>query len=74
MQMRAVKQLTLFEVVSPEGRGTESKPGGPVPGSSLGGSEATPVHGQQTEQAPTPAATFHAVSPLSNLLHEVCTH
>jgi hypothetical protein len=74
MQMRAVKQPTLFEVVSPEGRGAESKPGGSVPGNSLARSAANPVHGQQTEQRPVQAATFHAISPFSNLLHEVCAH
>ena len=74
MEMRAVKQPTLFEVVSPEGRRAESKAGGPVPGNSSGRSAATPVHGQQTEQCPAQAGTFHAISPLSNLLHEVCGH
>jgi hypothetical protein len=74
MQMRAVKQPTLFEVAKRERRGTTSDAGAPVRGNSLGSSAATPVHGQQTEQALTPAARFHAVSPLSNLLHEVCAH
>jgi hypothetical protein len=74
MQMRAVKQPTLFEVVSPEGRGAEIEPGAPVRGNSLGRSAAPPVHGQRTEQVLTPAATFHAVSPLTSLLHEVCAH
>ena len=74
MQMRAVKQLTLFEVVSPEGRGTKGEPGEPVPENVLGSCAATSVHGQQTEQHPAQAATFHAISPLPNVLHEVCAH
>jgi len=74
MQMRAVKQPRLFELVSPEGRGPKSEPGAEVLRNSLESSAATPVHGQQTEQRPVQAATFHAISPLSNLLHEVCAH
>ena len=74
MQMRAVKQSTLFEVVSPEGRGAESELGGPVPGNCLRGSAATRAYGEQTEQCPAQAGTSHAISPLSNLLHEVCAH
>ena len=74
MQMRAVKRPTLFEAVSPEGRGAQSEPGAPLPRNSLGSSAATPVHGQQTEQRPVQAAPIHAFSPLSNLLHEVCAH
>ena len=74
MQMRAVKQPTLFEAVKLEGRGAESKPGGPMPGNCLRCSAATRAYGEQTEQCPAQAATFHAISPLPNLLHEVCAH
>jgi hypothetical protein len=72
--MRAVEQPTLFEAAKPERRGTTSEQGAPVRGNSLGSSAATPVHGQQTEQRPVQAATLHAVSPLCNVLHEVCAH
>ena len=72
--MRAMKQPTLFEAAKPEGRGTTSEPGAPVRGNRLGSSAATPAHGQQTEQPPAQGAAFHAVSPLSNLLHEVCAY
>ena len=72
--MRAVEQPTLFGAVEPEGTGAESEPGARVPGNSLGSSAAARVHGQQTEQRPAQAATFRAVSPLSNLLHEVCAY
>jgi len=74
MQMRPVKQPTLFEVVKLEGRGAESKAGGPVPGNCLRGSAATRAYGEQTEQCPAQAGTSHPISPLSNLLHEVCAH
>src|SRR5215467_14602650 len=49
MQMRAMKQATLFEAVKPEGRGAESKPGGPVPENCLKGSPATPF-GTQSDR------------------------
>ena len=74
MQLRAVEQPTLFEAVKLEGRGAESKAGGPVPGNCLRGSAATRVHGNENEDCPAQAAAFHAVSPLSNLLHEVCAY
>ena len=72
--MRAVQQAMLFEAVKPEGRGTKGEPGGAVPGNILRGSAATRAYGEQTEQCPAQAATSHAISPLSNLLHEVCAH
>jgi hypothetical protein len=74
MKIPAVQQPSLFKDVKPEGTGAESELGARVPRGSLGSSAETRVNGQQTEQAPAPAATFHAVSPLSNLLHEVCAH
>jgi len=36
--------------------------------------QATHGHGQQTVQRPTRAATFHAVSPLSNVLCDDCAY
>jgi hypothetical protein len=74
MQMRRVNQPTLFEAVSSEGRSTKSEPGAPAPGNSLGSTLATQVDSQKTESPPEQAAAFHAVSPLSNLLHEVCAY
>ena len=71
--MRAIEQPTLFGGFEPEGTGAQSEPGAPVPGD-LGSSAATRVHGQQTQQRPAQTATFHAVSPLSNALHEVCAY
>ena len=70
--MRAVEQPPLFSTVEPEGTGAESEPGAPVPGDSLGSSAATRGGGPETGLRPAQGATFHAVSPLSNLLHEVC--
>jgi hypothetical protein len=70
--MRSVEQRTLFGDLQPEGRGAKSESGAPVPGNCLRGSAATRVHGNENEDCPAQAAAFHAVSPLSNLLHEVC--
>jgi len=74
MPIRGLEQPTLFGAVKPEGVGAGSEAGAQVPADSLGKSAATRVHGQLTERPPGQAATFHAVSPLSNLLHEVCAH
>ena len=74
MQMRAVEQPTLFGAVEPEGTGAESEAGAPVPGDSLGSSAAIRGGGHETELRPAQGATFHPVSPLSNLLHEVCAY
>ena len=74
MQMRAAEQPTLFGAVEPKGTGAEREPRAPQSKDSLASSATTPTHGQQTDQRPAKGATFHAVSPLSNLLHEVCAH
>jgi len=71
--MRAIEQPTLFGGFEPEGTGAQSEPRAPGPGD-LVSSAATRVHGQQTEQRPAQTATFHAVSPLSNVLHEACAY
>jgi hypothetical protein len=71
--MRTVEQPTLFQAVKPEGRDAESKLGVP-PGNRLRCSAAPHVHSEQTEQCAAEAGKFHAISPLSNLLHEVCAH
>ena len=74
MPIRAVEQPTLFRAPEAEGAGVESEPRALVPRTGPGSSTATRADGQETKQRPTQGATFHAISPLYNLLHEVCAY
>ena len=56
-----------------QARGAESEPGAPLPGD-LARSAAPGGGGDETDLRPAQRTTFHAVSPLSNLLHEVCAY